>query len=501
VCYTRHFFVESEHQSLYSDDPEFPLHKANYREFLHQSSHFHQPIPIRDDLIQRKIHYTYRLQFLKDVVLARALDDSTFNVLNSCIIFNQIDIITYVQQDPTLLNEVVGLYVDESMLSGGGVKPKEDVKIALVDALNPDAKPGGETKVNGVQEHGPPSRPTYPTLEDHSEEAVRLRREVVLLIQQLCVMGKNVQLPARMALFRTLVDRGILFAVQWALSLPEKEESSKTMICAAGEIVAVLLDHDLHGVRAHVLKHVAAIERERNAGKKGADKAETVLALLCRMLAGSQDLAVQSQVGDALRVLMEVPQGDSETVGCRFVFVDVMYTQKSAQTLVGPKLLARRDEPGTEKFLEFFYKHCIEILFRPFFTDVPEFKNLTGELVTPSTFTILYECLVVEPLFILSREKTNLYLYLCDLLCNFALQHSFRSHFYILSSNIAIRVSSLLRTRDKHLRLGRFALSVYPFTCSCCFHSCLEVLPSMPKAKQSESLQSPDQARRSQTDH
>lgn len=59
---------------------------------------------------------------MKDVVLARALDDSTFNVLNSCIIFNQIDIINHVQHDATFLREVVGLYVDDDMLSGGGVK-------------------------------------------------------------------------------------------------------------------------------------------------------------------------------------------------------------------------------------------------------------------------------------------------------------------------------------------------------------------------------------------
>jgi len=247
---------------------------------------------------------------MKDVVLARALDDSTFNVLNSFIIFNQIDIITYVQHDPVFLSDVVRLYVDEDMLSGGGIKKKEkDVEpSASVDAdKTSDSKP----KMNGGLEHGRSSCPEdshpLPPLEDVSESAINIRREVVFLIQQLCVMGKNVQLPARMALFRTLVDRGILFAVQWALSLPENEVLSKPMICAGGEILAALLDHDLNGVRAHVLKQVAAIDKEKEAGKKGADTALTILALMCRMLAQSQDLAVQSQVGDALKVLMEVP--------------------------------------------------------------------------------------------------------------------------------------------------------------------------------------------------
>ena len=42
------------------------------------------------------------------------------------------------------------------------------------------------------------------------------------------------------------------------------------------------------------------------------------------------------------------------------------------------KLLPRsKDDPGTEKFLDYFYKGCIELLFKPF-SDIPEFKNLTG---------------------------------------------------------------------------------------------------------------------------
>jgi len=123
----RFAYCETPFSHIYflTDDPEFPNHKANYREYLQETSRFHEPIPIRDESIQRKIHHTYRLQFLKDVVLARALDDSTFNVLNSCIIFNQIDIIQHVQNDPIFLREVVRLYVDEDMFNGGGIRNRQ----------------------------------------------------------------------------------------------------------------------------------------------------------------------------------------------------------------------------------------------------------------------------------------------------------------------------------------------------------------------------------------
>ena len=66
------------------------------------------------------------------------------------------------------------------------------------------------------------------------EAELKRRREVLLLVQQLCIMGKNVQLPARMALFRTLCDRGILFSVQWGLGQPDRYPEGLQMISAAG---------------------------------------------------------------------------------------------------------------------------------------------------------------------------------------------------------------------------------------------------------------------------
>jgi protein phosphatase-4 regulatory subunit 3 len=44
------------------------------------------------------------------------------------------------------------------------------------------------------------------------------------------------------------------------------------------------------------------------------------------------------------------------------------------------KLMQRaKDDPGVEKFLEYFYKSCVETLFKPF-GDIPEFKQLQSEI-------------------------------------------------------------------------------------------------------------------------
>ncbi|KAG6891694.1 hypothetical protein C0992_010097 [Termitomyces sp. T32_za158] len=416
-------------------DPDFPNHKANYREFLHQTTHFHQPIQIRDLNVQRKIHHTYRLQFLKDVVLARALDDSTFNVLNSCIIFNQIDIIMHVQTDHGFLREIVKLFVDECMLSAGPLSAAPPTmtngrKPISVVGLNVDADgnllPGYKNdepdamevdqnqapsiaKANGdmgphsngrgtlttvlAPSPSPPKRPDHYAFappDDLSDEEVKLRREVIILVQQLCVMGKNVQLATRLALFRALVDRGVLFGVQWAIGLSEREAVNKPMISAAGEILVALLDHDLNGVRGHVLKQVVAIEKERAGGRKGADKAETILEMACRIMAQSKDLAVQSQVGEALKVWMDVPLGEAAATAYAAAGTEAGQVRVSPGDLLviiasfvkkalgAHKQPPRKDDPGTERYMDYFYKDCLGILFKPFF-DLPEWRNVQGK--------------------------------------------------------------------------------------------------------------------------
>ncbi|KAF7332496.1 SMK-1 domain-containing protein [Mycena kentingensis (nom. inval.)] len=424
-------------------DPEFPLYKASYRDFITNQACFHEPIPLGDATLQRKIHHTYRLQFLKDVVLARVLDDSTFNVLNSCIIFNQIDIINHIQSDQSFLRDVVKLFIDEDMLQIPGPQRKTSLNGINSNGATP-AKPPVELPPNelpnsngiNVGTSAPPSPPprrapggySFGPPEDLSEEEIRIRREVVYLLQSLCALGKNVQLPARMQLFRTLVDRGVLFGVQWALGLSETEPDSRAVLGAGGEVLSALLDHDAFGVRSHVLKQVLAIEKERGLGKRGADKAQTLAELLCSIVARSGNLAVQSQMGDALKTFMDIPPPG-----------DVGPPLPPSEAAPGGVRGVRKDEPGTERFMDYFYRECVNTLFRPIL-ELTDWKNAT------------------EPVLALTREETNRFTYLCDLLYNFISGHNFRGYFYVASSQILTRVPTLFKARDKHLQHAAFRI-------------------------------------------
>ena len=266
-----------------------------------------QPIVIEDQNIQRKIHRTYRLQYLKDVILGRALDDSTFSVLNTCIIFNQIEIINHIQQDGQFLKELVLLFVRPPSLS--------------VEAPSPPSSKDASTSDNSSSKSTSHSLVALPATSSLDER----KKEVILLLQQLCAMGKNVQLPARMSLFRTLVERGILYVVQWALTRPEKH-----LVFTAGEILTVLLEHGTPAIRNHVLVQAMALGQPTGKGEAqgtigpqlpgvGGDASktppvnmtqppfkETLAQLLCRMLANSQDFAVQNLIADSLRLLTDV---------------------------------------------------------------------------------------------------------------------------------------------------------------------------------------------------
>ncbi|KAH7100629.1 DUF625-domain-containing protein [Auriculariales sp. MPI-PUGE-AT-0066] len=390
-------------------DPEFPSHKAAYREFLQGTSKFKPVVEFRDDNVQRKVLQTYRLQFLKDVVLSRAIDDATFNVLNSCIIFNQIDIIGHVQQEEAFLRQVVSMFVDGRWWSTIGVHGR----------ITPPRQPGKRSR-----------SPTPPSSDSVAASVTEEnRRDAIFLLQQLCAMAKNVQLPARMALFRTVVEHGALHALQWALAYGSTTED-QLLISTAGELLTLLVEHDTSGARSHILRQATALredEKERSkepsSSKSPSDSSasvgprttEVLLAEMIRSLNSSQEWALKSQMADTLRVLLDSP------------------TESQGVQLTAIRALRPKDDPNHDSFLEQFYNGWVSDLFAPLMSGVPEFKSFT------------------DPLFRLDRDTANLYLYLCDLLSSFPN--------FMFQSKIHTRIATLLRAKDKHVRLA--ALRVF----------------------------------------
>lgn len=177
------------------DDPDFPSHKANHRQYLADETRFKEVVRFDDPNIKRKIHHTYRLQYLKDVVLARILDDTTFTVLNGLIFFHQVDIVQHLQSNVPFLKELFGIF--------------------------------------GPNEHADSQR----------------KKDGVAFIQQCCALAKSLQPQARNALYNNFINGGLFTVITFAL-----RHEDATVRVAGTDILVALVDHDAPLIRNHIFK-------------------------------------------------------------------------------------------------------------------------------------------------------------------------------------------------------------------------------------------------------
>eukprot|EP01119_Soliformovum_irregulare_P013185 TRINITY_DN3489_c1_g1_i2.p1 TRINITY_DN3489_c1_g1~~TRINITY_DN3489_c1_g1_i2.p1 ORF type:complete len:789 (-),score=200.12 TRINITY_DN3489_c1_g1_i2:101-2467(-) len=77
-----------------------------HREYIQKQAVFREVVPFNNEEILAKIHQTFRLTYLRDVVLVRFLDDASFNTLNSTITFNNTDIIVWVTRNGEYLDRL-----------------------------------------------------------------------------------------------------------------------------------------------------------------------------------------------------------------------------------------------------------------------------------------------------------------------------------------------------------------------------------------------------------
>ena len=177
-------------------DPDFPSHKANHRHWLGNQGRYKEVVPIEDDQIRRKIHQTYRLQYLKDVVLARILDDPTFSVLNSLIFFNQVDIVQHLQTNAAFLSDLFGIF-----------SPSNDDQ--------------------------------------------KRKKEAVLFIQQCCAIAKNIQPPNRQTLYNNFLAHGLLQVINFGL-----RHHDVGVRVGATDILISIIDHDPQMIRQTLYRQV-----------------------------------------------------------------------------------------------------------------------------------------------------------------------------------------------------------------------------------------------------
>jgi len=89
------------------NDPDVPVSKrVKHRQFIAENSSFKEVVPIQDKYLLNKIHQTFRVKYLKESILMAGLDDLTQTTIESIIIYNNLEIITKLEEDDVFLSAV-----------------------------------------------------------------------------------------------------------------------------------------------------------------------------------------------------------------------------------------------------------------------------------------------------------------------------------------------------------------------------------------------------------
>ncbi|XP_075902347.1 serine/threonine-protein phosphatase 4 regulatory subunit 3B isoform X2 [Nelusetta ayraudi] len=167
-----------------------------HREFLTKTAKFKEVIPITDSELRQKIHQTYRVQYIQDIILPTpsVFEENFLSTLTSFIFFNKVEIVSMLQDDEKFLTEVFAQLTDEA---------------------TDDSK----------------------------------RRELVNFVKEFCAFSQTLQPQNRDAFFKTLANLGILPALEIVMGMDDLQVRA-----AATDIFSYLVEFSPSMVREFVMQ-------------------------------------------------------------------------------------------------------------------------------------------------------------------------------------------------------------------------------------------------------
>ncbi|XP_057703702.1 serine/threonine-protein phosphatase 4 regulatory subunit 3B [Corythoichthys intestinalis] len=169
-----------------------------HREFLTKTAKFKEVIPITDSELRQKIHQTYRVQYIQDIILPTpsVFEENFLSTLNSFIFFNKVEIVSMLQEDEKFLTEVFAQLTDEGI--------------------------------------------------DNSK-----RRELVNFVKEFCTFSQTLQPQNRDAFYKTLANLGILPALEIVMGMDDLQVRA-----AATDIFSYLVEFSPSMVREFVMQEL-----------------------------------------------------------------------------------------------------------------------------------------------------------------------------------------------------------------------------------------------------
>ena len=481
--------------------------KAFHRSNLVKNS-FKIILPIANIQIFKTDFY---LNFLKDVVLVKIMDDRVFSTISSMIFNNRLEVIRYLKGG--VLQGLFDIYTlrlfvpvtGQIVVKRGGIvevtdglsRNQEPLKVAgdissdnkVISSISSDLdsqRTDISTDSVTIKNEKSPSPP--------SNTSLALKRDGVRMLHQYVLIAKSLQMQQKLEFFSVLVKNGLFRMIGFALNDDDMKirELGTELIVIIIEQDATLVnsmcddereDH-LDPMRQQDIENT--VENQESMGEEQPDINEapqikredpnveettdsvtplrlklsddmTLVAILAKVLVEDNNPGLKLQAVEALKILLDrnIAMGeDNEN--------DKVPAERNGarDTLARDTLLVERDEASAEDSKDQDKLSCIQVYCKPNLANVSSSSLDFNHVNTTNYFRAFYAKVapqLFQPLVELCDENSaptlsnfTLYQHLCELITYCSKEHGTHlSRQFFLESHILLGVSRLLEMRCK----------------------------------------------------
>ncbi|CCH58881.1 hypothetical protein TBLA_0B00360 [Henningerozyma blattae CBS 6284] len=308
-------------------DTEFPDSKATHRSYLAHSNNpalslsptcsstsssepsiYKEIIPLENEHLKIYIKKYFKLQFLKDIVLVRFIDDHNYCLINEMSLDLQAQIIDLLQTD-AYLDKIFELY-------------------------------------------------RTPVIEN--DEDFKLKKKYgIRLLHQFIEMTKNLNSVEKNDFFKFLIQKGFYKIIDYAFNI---EKDNNLRILATDSLITIM-EHDIF-----LLSNINVADEISNTNTNSIPDM-TLLKLLSNILLNDKSPGLKEQIVQALYTLLQ--PSNSSITGNNFDYEEEdMHTNgnnefhgNNQQFVSNPNSI--HDEEDIIEYLQLFYKEIAPILFDP----------------------------------------------------------------------------------------------------------------------------------------